>query len=409
MLSLCMIVKDEENNLRRCLESVKNFVDEMIIVDTGSVDSTAEIAESFGAKVFFFKWTGSFSDARNFSLKQAEGDWILLMDADDEMEEMEPEKIRRLMEDTDADAYFFETISYIGKEPGNDAARSMNLRLLRNNRGYFFVNPVHEQIYGTIMSVNPRAKIINSDLKVYHYGYLSNNIAVKNKRARNIALLEKELKKTPGYAFALFNLGGEYCAMEDYEKALEYFGRAYRVFNPNEGYAHVLIFKMANCYLLLKRYGEALKICDSGLEYYPEFTDLEFIKGAVFSESGDNMSALKHFEKCCEMGEAPNYLNIVVGAGTYRPLSAIGEIYFERGDYDTASRSLMESLTVNPGFKHASEVLVRIYCRMIQDDGELVKSIEKLNLSDPEIHESFIMELLTQENRMEALGLFLDE
>src|SRR5204863_5400745 len=83
-LSLCMIVKNEERFLRNCLESVKDIVDEMVIVDTGSTDSTLDIAREYGAKVIPHVWKDDFSEARNVSLDHATGDWALWLDADEE-------------------------------------------------------------------------------------------------------------------------------------------------------------------------------------------------------------------------------------------------------------------------------------------------------------------------------------
>ena len=84
-LSVCMIVRDEEKNLPRCLESVESVADELIIVDTGSKDNTISIAKDFGAKIFHFEWCDDFSAARNQYLKYATGNWILQIDADEEL------------------------------------------------------------------------------------------------------------------------------------------------------------------------------------------------------------------------------------------------------------------------------------------------------------------------------------
>ena len=96
-LSLCMIVKDEGKFLEGCLESVKNFVDEIVIVDTGSTDNTIQIAEKFGAKVVKHNWDNSFSEARNVSLKHATKDWILVLDADERISEKDLAKIKELI------------------------------------------------------------------------------------------------------------------------------------------------------------------------------------------------------------------------------------------------------------------------------------------------------------------------
>ena len=96
-LSLCMIVKNEEKHLVRCLRSVRDVVDEMIIVDTGSTDKTIDIAKVFGAKVFDFPWTGDFSAARNHSLAQATGDWILVLDADEVISARDFDELKALI------------------------------------------------------------------------------------------------------------------------------------------------------------------------------------------------------------------------------------------------------------------------------------------------------------------------
>ena len=96
-LSLCMIVKNEEKHLVKCLKSVRDVVDEMIIVDTGSTDKTIDIARVFGAKVFDFPWTGDFSAARNHSLAQATGDWILVLDADEVISARDFDELKALI------------------------------------------------------------------------------------------------------------------------------------------------------------------------------------------------------------------------------------------------------------------------------------------------------------------------
>jgi len=93
-LSLCMIVKNEEHFLEQCLNSVKDLVDEIIIVDTGSTDRTKEIAKKFNAKIFDFEWIDDFSKARNESLKNATGDWILVLDADETISSQNHQRIK---------------------------------------------------------------------------------------------------------------------------------------------------------------------------------------------------------------------------------------------------------------------------------------------------------------------------
>src|SRR3989344_8298667 len=105
LLSLCMIVRDEEKDLESCLKAVKDHVDEIVIVDTGSKDKTVEIAKKFTSKVFHFEWCDDFSAARNESLKHATGDWILVLDADERISKKDLEEIRKLIKNKNEDGY----------------------------------------------------------------------------------------------------------------------------------------------------------------------------------------------------------------------------------------------------------------------------------------------------------------
>lgn len=404
-----MIVKDEENNLPRCLNSIKDIVNEMIIVDTGSSDSTVAIAESFGASVYHFPWNGSFSDARNESLKHARFDWIMIMDADDEMPPENREQILDLTVNDEADAYFFETISYIGEEPGLDVLKNMNLRLMKNHKGYYYSNAIHEQIYCNIKAVNPAAKIVNLNIKVYHYGYLNQNITEHNKRARNIGLLEKELKKKPEHPFTLFNLGSEYYAMGDNVTAIDYFERAYQQFDPNEGFSSHLILKMVHCYNGLGRNEEAIQYSKEGLKVFPYFTDLEFFLGAVEHALGNTILAIRHFDKCIKMGEAPNHLNVIVGAGTYRPHFMMGNIFLESEDYESAALSFENALKLNPQYTKALVLLLKTFCCMKLDANILYKKIEEQRKYYTANYELMVTEVLLQEKIFDTALLYIEK
>lgn len=393
-ISLCMIVKDEEDNLPRCLESVKDIVDEMIIVDTGSVDATVQIAKQYGARLYNFPWNGSFSDARNESLKHAVCDWIMVMDADDEMPKESCQQILKLAQEGDADAYFFETYSFIGDRPGADILKNMNMRLMRNHKGYFYSNAIHEQIYCNIKSVNPDAKIENLGIRVLHYGYLNKNIASHNKRERNISLLKVQLEKNPEHPFTLFNLGSEYYAMGDNIQAIEYFEKAYEKFDPKEGFSSHLILKMAHCYSALRRYDEAIECSLVGLSAYPDFTDLEYFLGTIEQAKGNYILALRHYSKCCEMGEAPNHLNVIIGAGTYRPHLMMANIFYDTEDYDSAAKSCENALKLYANCIAALVLLLKAYCQMELGNDDLKEKIESCRKDNIHEYDSIVFEIL---------------
>jgi len=408
-LSLCMIVKDEEDNLPRCLESVKDIVDEMIIVDTGSKDSTVRIAESYGAKVHHFQWEGNFSAARNYSLKYATCDWILLMDGDDELEASNKQKVLELVKGDGAEAYFFETISYLGETPGLDTMKNLNVRLIKNGRGYYFSNPIHEQIWSNIMRITPAAKIVSKEIKVYHYGYLSKNIIAHNKRERNISILEKELEYSTNRSFTLFNLGNEYLALGNNVKALEYYEEAYQSFDPPQGFSSKLILKMVNCYFILGQYEKAFKIIEVGFKHYPEFTDLEHMRALIYSKMGNYLLSIKSYKKCIRMGESPAQYNVIIGAGTYRAYFLMGEIYLKLEDYDEAEECFKKVLKLNVQFTPALINLIKALCRKELTGEMLLNRIEELRKNKHDRFNETVFETFIQEKKYDYALMYIEK
>ena len=350
LLSLCMIVKNEENTLARCLESVKDIVDEIIIVDTGSTDNTVEIAEKYGAKIFFYNWDNSFANARNYSLSKASKDWILIMDADDELRSEDKNKVIKLINDenTNLNAYFGETLSYSGDFSDYNIYSNLNIRLIKNGKGYKFVGDIHEQIIPGDEDKNKTSIFGIADIKFYHYGYLSETVNEKNKRKRNMDIIKKILEKDPENTFMLYNMGIEYSAKGDYLEALKYLEKAYKNFNISLGFAPKLILKMISCNDILQNFDECLRLIEEGLKYYPNCTDYEFYRANIFYRQKKYSSAIESAKKCISMGESPILLREVSGVSTYRPYYLLGTIYFNIGDYDGAYKCYDESLKLNP-------------------------------------------------------------
>lgn len=138
MISLCMIVRDEEKHLGRCLASVSGLVNEIIIVDTGSKDRTNEVARQFNSKILYYNWTDDFAAARNFGLEQAKGEWILVLDGDEYLEESTAHRISALTDRPDApDAYLLPIRNLMIPELGEWQV-SLVLRLFKNTPAFRF-------------------------------------------------------------------------------------------------------------------------------------------------------------------------------------------------------------------------------------------------------------------------------
>jgi glycosyltransferase involved in cell wall biosynthesis len=191
-ISLVLIVKNEEKDLPRCLESFKDIVKEIVVVDTGSADKTVEIAKSYGAKVEYFEWTNDFAAARNESLKYATCEWILRTDADEYIEDSEKAKLLHCVNSGLAEVYICPTISSTRR--GDEIVE--NVRLIKNNLGIRYDYPIHETIINSVISKGLTQCVTNIDFR--HTGYEvveAGDMARKIKR--NVEVCEKYLKTYP--------------------------------------------------------------------------------------------------------------------------------------------------------------------------------------------------------------------
>lgn len=210
LLSLCMIVKNEENMLPQCLDSVRNIVDEIIIVDTGSDDNTINIANQFGAKVIEYTWNDNFADARNESLKHASGKWILYLDADERLHNNSKEIIIDLLNNASNEiGAFICTIesNHINLTGNKEFHRGAYPRIFRNY-GYpeiNFVGRVHEQITPSIFKLNKQIAI--SEIIITHLGYNQSREAMEAKIKRNYAMLIQHVNDEPLNSYAWYQLG----------------------------------------------------------------------------------------------------------------------------------------------------------------------------------------------------------
>ncbi|MDR3627623.1 MAG: glycosyltransferase [Ignavibacteriaceae bacterium] len=223
MISLSMIVKNEEKYLKDCLESVKGIVDEIILVDTGSTDSTLKIAEEYGAKIFHFEWIYDFSAARNYSLEHCTGNWILYLDADERLSSKSVNLLKKLTGRNDKTAYYCQVCS-IDEINGRPSVMSY-VRLFPNYKSLRFEGAVHEQIEYSLKQ--NKIRIANSNIEILHIGYNLTKEGLALKAKRNLDILLKEYQKNNSSYYA-FQLGQTYGILENTQEAVKYFNIAIR-------------------------------------------------------------------------------------------------------------------------------------------------------------------------------------
>jgi glycosyltransferase involved in cell wall biosynthesis len=278
-LSVCMIVKNEEKHLAYCLNSLSPAADEVIVVDTGSTDKTKEIAEAFGARVYDFEWINDFSAARNHSLSKAQGDWILVMDADEVISAQDYAKLRKLLTKkkdiayelvtrnyvhrTAGDGWVCNDNSYIYEQAGRGWFPSRKVRLFPNNEKIRFEKPIHELVEYSLQRIGMGKD--KSGVPVHHYGELDTEKATaKDEQYYELGL--KKMKESGGDFKSVWELAVQAGELGKLEESIELWHKVLG-FKHREEAAY---FNLANHYLHLGKYEESHQCSRKAYELDPQ-------------------------------------------------------------------------------------------------------------------------------------------
>lgn len=385
-ISLCMIVKNEEDCIASCLQSVQSAVDEIIVLDTGSTDKTVEIALKAGAAVHFREWQGDFAAARNASIQLASGEWILVLDADETLAEGHGSLLRQIVATSpDADGFFVRIVNYFGTEAQHTGSSvSSALRLFRNKPAYRYDGRIHEQIVQPILTANPEARLLYSAIQLNHGGYLPEVVKKKDKVQRNMSLLIQELEHTDNESFHRYNLGVEYMRAGEYLLAREQFQLSRTVHDWRKtSFGHVVVLREVNCLQALGRWEEAVKLCQSAAADLSQFPDLFFTLGKIHYQLRQWEQAEAAFRTALEIGVAPPHYTSTSGVGTYSASFHLGKTHEQLGDYNGAIQWYAHALRFNPSLLSPFLRLISLLARIHKANG-ITDTIEKLfNLESP--------------------------
>lgn len=344
MISLCMIVKNEESFIEKCLQSVAGYVDDIVVADTGSTDRTKEIAQKYNARVFDFEWVNDFSAARNFSASHAKHDWIFVLDADEVVISFDKSQV----ED------FIEGSSDIGsilryEQDAGDIIFSERITRLYDRRFFYYTGSIHEQI--TPVRKGTPYNIIPISVKADHYGYSPQIMEAKSKLERNRSMLEKELIQDPDNPYLLYQMGKAYFAMGERENdAVVYFEKALA---QKPGVIYLYVYNLVECYgyalLRCGQYKKSLSILNYA-EYFGQNPNFRFLLAHICQNNGKLLEALDYFESC--IGQEEDDVTGICSYLAYYNIGVILEIvgmtdnarayYRQCGDYEPALKRLSE-------------------------------------------------------------------
>jgi glycosyltransferase involved in cell wall biosynthesis len=351
-----MIVKNEEDCIARCLNSVKDVVDEIIIVDTGSSDKTIEICQSFQTKIEKFDWNGSFADARNYALEKATEEWILWLDADEELDKTDRQKLHEGTHFNDYDVITLHLINYYGDQINkNNTTDVAHTRLFRNN-GLKFINRMHERLD---LSNVPNERIGHLNVKVHHYGYLNPTMENKRKSERNIKMLERQIKDGENTYWAHYYIALEHYNKKQFEKGLERVNLSILTFLSKTVLPPSMVYKLKYSILIaMGNFEEALSGIEKAIALYPDYVDLQFFKGMILYYLDEYEAAIKCFTNCIEIGEDNIKHLTLKGVGSFQAWYYVSLCQQKLEKDEEAVISIMKALLISPSYREAIETLI---------------------------------------------------
>lgn len=344
-VSVCMIAKNEDNHIAECLKRLRPCKFEIIVVDTGSVDRTVELAEKYADRVYHFAWCEDFSAARNFSIQQASNDWVLVIDCDEYLENV------NLADLEDALAANSRSVGMIVRNnpyiiQGVRSIMSERIGRLFNKNYCHYEGSVHEQVC-TLDGREPKSFQI--PLTFYHEGYVTESD--KRMRAtRNLEMLLHDLELKGPSPYIYFQLGQNYISLSDTEKASYYYQKGLELdADPKSSFVQSMAETYGYCLLELAKYDLAMKLKDK-YELFSHRADFVYLMGMLYMKKGDNSKAIEEFKKattlstCSRKGVNSYRANYNI-ASIYESMGDIktAKLYYKKcGDYDPAVRKLRE-------------------------------------------------------------------
>ena len=360
-ISLCMITYNEENSIRRCLKSVRGFVDEIIVADTGSTDRTKSICEEYGARIFDYQWTENFAEARNYSISKASCDWILLLDADEELAISDPAGLKHYLQNTACDLIPVRMIHFYGEKPADERRShfSCTLRLARNDGDVWFSGVVHEKIDAGGKSIG-QAVDAKRFIRILHYGYMEDT--PEDKQDRNTLLLLKEKDRQPADPWISYHLAAEYYRRGSHEDAYRKVNEAIILFLGKQIKPPSLVYKLKYDMIVAMHYKAAYGGIDKAIALYPDYVDLHFYKGLLQYRQGEYEKARDMFRYCLVLGETNMEHLILSGSGSFISLYYIGLCHVMQGQAEQAAEACRQAEILCPGigaagvrFEHPDE------------------------------------------------------
>jgi tetratricopeptide (TPR) repeat protein len=297
-IGVIMIVKNEEARLGNILSDIKDVVDEIVVVDTGSSDATVSIAQEHGAKVGYFTWCNDFSAARNASISLTTSDYLLWFDADDRLDPSEGQKLaalKKYLRPAKDRAYMLK-INSATRQTGDRL--SFQVRIFPNLPGLHFENRIHEQIAPSI----ERAGIVieSVDILIRHTGYHEINDTLAKLR-RNLSILLEESTAGNVTSSQRFFIASTYFGLGEYEQCIEHI-KAARALGDSQSWLKDSYSLASDSYLKLDRIEDALAELEQGVAAFPDKGLMHYLLGVACLRANKIEAAIAALARAMHLG-----------------------------------------------------------------------------------------------------------
>jgi tetratricopeptide (TPR) repeat protein len=350
-----MIVRDNARTIVPCLESIRPWVDEMIVVDTGSVDDTPAICRSLGARVYSFPWIDDFSAARNESLKYARSQWLFWMDSDDTIPAACGRKLRELVLGSHGQS----VLGYVmqvhcpgpAEADGDEMTIVDHVKLIRNLPQVRFEGRIHEQVIPSIRRLE--GEIDWTDIYVVHSGSGAGPAARHAKYERDLRILKLDLAERPDHPFVLFNLGMTYSDMEQHEEAVTWLRRSLAVSHEGESHLRKVYALLVGSLTQLKRLGEAQQVSHEARLRFPKDPELRFREGNLAHAQGRLPDAVAAYRAALRNDDLRHFSSIDPCIVGYKARHNLALVYEDLGRHDQAELQWRLVTELAPRFRAA--------------------------------------------------------
>ena len=269
-ITVCIIAKNEEKHIENCLKNLKKYDLEVIVTDTGSTDRTKEIAEKYADKVVDFEWVNDFSAARNYCTSFATNNWILAIDCDEYVTNIDVMILRILMQKYPRYTGVLR-LKNIVPEGGGKGYVTDDVPRMYNRNYYHFEFPIHEQLRFKDAAKN-EGEVMEAfmlPMEVIHHGYALTGEDMRKKQERNLKLLEESIEENPNNGYYYFQVGQSNFVLGDVDKAIEAYEKGMSLIdNLDNMYVPEMIMSLAKGYKAKQRYADALELVEKYAKHY---------------------------------------------------------------------------------------------------------------------------------------------